>query len=187
MSRQRIEVAALIVGALLLGSASMAAETAGTEQAGWRHTKQTFHYYGFTAHYTCVGLEDKVRRILLLLGARKDAKVSATGCEYGPIRPSRSAWVHVEFDALAPGPAPSGAPAVPGQWAPVEVMANHPFEMQEGDCELIEQMRDVLTKSFAFKDLEYRTNCVPHQQTLGSYVIKGQVLREAPQPPAAAH
>lgn len=187
MSRPRIEVAALIVGALLLGSASMAAETAGTEQASWRHTKQTFSYFGFTAHYTCVGLEDKVRHILLLFGARKGAKVSATGCEHGPIRPSRTAWVHVEFDALAPGPVPSGAQSVTGQWAPIEIMANHPFEMQEGDCELIEHLRDVLTKGFAFKDLDYRTSCVPHQQTLGSYVVKGKVLREAPQPSAAAH
>ncbi len=186
MSRQGIGIAALLSGALLLGSAAMAAETAGTEQASWRHTKQTFSYYGFTAHYSCSGLEDKTRQILLLLGARKDAKVSATGCEHGPDRPSRSAWVHLEFDALAPGPVPNGAQAVTGQWTPIEISANRPFDMQEGDCELIEQLRHVLTKGFSFRDLDYRTTCVPRQVTLGSYVIKGQVLREAPQPSQAA-
>ena len=181
MSGQRIGLATLCVGALLLGPASMAAEGGvAAEQASWRHTKQTFTYFGFTSLYTCDGIEDKARQILLLLGARKDAKVRATGCTEGPNQPSRSVWVKVEFDALAPGVAAAGAETVTGVWTPVEITAHRPFDMQEGDCELIEHMRSALTQGFAFKDLDYRTNCVPHQVSLGSYSIKGQVLRAAP-------
>jgi hypothetical protein len=130
--------------------------------------------------YTCDGIEDKTRQILLLLGARKDAKVRATGCTEGPNQPSRSVWVKLEFDALAPGVAAAGAETVTGVWTPIEITAHRPFAMQEGDCELIEHMRNALTQGFAFKDLDYRTNCVPHQVSLGSYSIKGQVLRAAP-------
>jgi hypothetical protein len=196
MSGHRIGVAILLAGALL-GSAAMAAEeasgtTAGTggdagaaaatEQASWRHTKQTFTFFGFTSLYTCDGIEDKTRFILLLFGARKDAKVHATGCERGPSAPSHSAWVTVEFDALAPGPAPSGAETVTGQWTPIEFAAHRPFEMEEGDCELMDHMRYVLLQGFAFKNLDYKATCVPHTQTLGSWGVKGLVLR----PPAAS-
>ena len=185
MSGQRIGIAALFVGALLLGSASMAAEDgAAVEQASWRHTKQTFTYFGFTSLYTCDGIEDRVRHILLMFGARKDAKVSATGCTAGMLKPSRSIWVKVEFDALAPGAPASGAEAVTGKWMPIEVAPHRPLDMKEGDCELVEHLRGVLTQGFAFKDLTYETRCVPHQQTLGSYSIKGQVLR--PATPAAS-
>lgn len=185
MSGQRIGLATLVIGALLLGSASMAAEDgAAAEQANWHHTKQKFTYMGFTSLYTCDGIEDKVREILRMFGARKDAKVRATGCTEGPGKPSRSVWVEVEFDALVAGAAASGAETVTGRWMPIEVAAHRPFNMQEGDCELIEHMRGMLTQGFAFKDLEYETRCVPHQTTLGSYSIKGKVLR--PAPPAAS-
>jgi hypothetical protein len=184
MSRQRTELAILLAGALL-GSAAMAAEDgASTEQASWRHTKQTFHYYGFTSAYTCGGLEDKVRLILRLFGARKDAKAFATGCERESLHPSRSAWVTVEFDALAAGPVASGAEAVAGQWTPIQVEANRPFDMEEGDCEIMDHMRYVLLQGFAFKDLEYRATCMPHARILGSWRVRGQVLREAPAAPA---
>jgi hypothetical protein len=182
MPGRSIRLATLFVGALLLASASMAAEDgASAEQASWRHTKQTMTFFGFTSAYTCDGIEGKVREILLMFGARKDAKVSATGCSgtAGINAPSRSAWVRVEFDALAPGPGAGGAEAVEGQWAPIEVTAHRPFDMKEGDCEIVEHLRGVIMQGFAFKDLEYETRCVPHQQTIGSYSIKGKVLRPA--------
>jgi hypothetical protein len=180
MPRQRTGLAILLAGALL-GSAAMAAEDgASTEQASWRHTKQTFHYYGFTSAYTCGGLEDKVRFILRLFGARRDAKVFATGCERTSLHPSPSAWVTVEFDALEAGPVASGAETVAGQWTPIRVEANRPFDMGEGDCELMDHMRYVLLQGFAFKDLEYHATCVSHAQTLDSWGVRGQVLREAP-------
>jgi len=181
MSGQRIGIATLFIGALLAGTAATAAEpAAATEQASWRHTKATITYFGFTSRYTCDGIENKTRLILLLLGARKDAKVYANGCEEGIDRPSRSAWVRVEFDALASGPPAAGADAVAGQWKSIEIAPRRPFDMGDGDCELVEHLRDVVTKSFAFKDLDYHTTCVPHQASVASYGIKGQVLREAP-------
>jgi hypothetical protein len=181
MSGQRFGITTLFIGALLAASAAVAAESAaGTEQAGWRHSKATITYFGFTSRYTCYGIEDKTRQILLLLGARKDAKVRASGCEVGSNRPSRSAWVTVEFDALASGPPGAGAEAVAGHWKSIEIAPNRPFDMGAGDCELFEQLRDVVTKGFAFKDLDYHTSCVPHQTSIGSYSVKGQVLTAAP-------
>ena len=171
------------------GSALAAADAASSTQsapaplsAQWQHQSRTFNYQGFTSHYTCDGLEDKVRQILVYLGARKDAKVRATGCAYGPTSPSPYAWVSMEFDTLAAGAAPDvggAAPSTPvaARWQPVELSTNRPYFMGGGECELIEQLKPVLTASFVLEDLQYRTRCIPHSVSLGDYSVRGKVLQ----------
>lgn len=170
----------MLVASALLGTAAMGAEGgAAVEQANWHHTKVRINYFGFTSRYTCEGIEGKVHQILVLFGARKDAKVSAIGCERGPGHPSPSAWVDLEFDAPAAGPGATAAESFTARWTPIEIAPNRPFDMGAGDCELFEQMRDLLTKSFASRDLVYDTHCIPHQVSLGAFSIKGQVLKAA--------
>ena len=67
---------------LVLGTASLAATTTalGVEPGVWQHHQTTISYYGITTLYTCDGLEDKVRALLLYFGARADLKVHAFGC-----------------------------------------------------------------------------------------------------------
>ncbi|MCC7461587.1 MAG: hypothetical protein IT480_03890 [Gammaproteobacteria bacterium] len=180
MRGQRFALACLLAGAVLGSAVVAAADSPAVEQANWQHVKAKFNYFGFTSHYTCHGIEGKVGQILELFGARKDPKVVATGCERGPGHPSASAWVEVEFDAPAAGAGATPAETFAAHWAKLEVAPNRPFEMGAGDCELLEQMRDVLTKHFATKDLAYETHCVPHQTSLGAYSIKGQVLKASP-------
>ncbi|MDE2219433.1 MAG: hypothetical protein KGJ52_03555, partial [Gammaproteobacteria bacterium] len=71
-----------------LATVGAAAALEGTEPATapaqWHKQTLKFDYTGFTTLYTCDGLEGKVRQILLTFGARDDAKVHATGCNYGP-------------------------------------------------------------------------------------------------------
>ena len=180
MTGQRFGLAFLLAGAVL-GTAAMAADSgAAVEQANWHHVKAKFNYFGFTSHYTCDGIEGKVEQILELFGARKDPKVIATGCERGPGHPSPSAWVDVEFDAPAVGAGATPAETFAAHWARLEITPRRPFDMGAGDCELLEQMREVLTKNFAAKELAYETHCVPHQTSLGAFSIKGQVLKAAP-------
>ena len=161
-------------------SASAAANT-GT-MAQWRTQKLKFDYTGFTALYTCDGLEGKVKQILLTFGARKDVTVRATGCNYGSSQPSKFAWVTVEFSSLAPlsGPAPAGAAdAVKADWKKVELAPNRPTYMGAGECELVEQMRDLLQKGFALRNTAYRTQCVPHQISVADYSVTTEVLAPA--------
>jgi len=49
--------------------------------AVWREQHLDFFYMGRTSRYTCDGLRDKVRAMLLDLGARRDLKIAAIGCE----------------------------------------------------------------------------------------------------------
>jgi len=177
--------------ALAVGTASAANATAdaGASQAGsaatmaqWQTQKLKFDYSGFTALYTCDGLEGKVKQILQTFGARKDLTVRATGCNYGSSQPSKFAWVTVEFSALAPVSGPPPADAVKADWKKVELSPNRPSYMGAGECELVEQMRDLLQKGFALRNTAYRTQCVPHQVSVADYSVTTEVLA-----PAAAH
>src|SRR3984893_18631954 len=49
--------------------------------AVWREQHLDFFYMGRTSRYSCDGLRDKVRAMLLDLGARRDLKVMAVGCD----------------------------------------------------------------------------------------------------------
>jgi hypothetical protein len=148
--------------------------------SAWQHHKVMFSYFGFTSLYTCDGLEDQVRRILLHLGARKDVTVRASGCPGPDNTPSHSAWVDADFYTLVPAADASGAGAVNARWTPLEVTPRRPSFMGGGDCELIQEMKDLVTKNFSLRDVEYRTDCVPHEVTLDAFAVKGQALKAVP-------
>ena len=173
--------AALTLFGLSCGShvslAATPAATADVVSGEWQHRKLTFSYVGFTTAFTCDGLEDHVRQILLNIGARKDLKVTANGCP-GPFNtPSHSAFVNVDFYALVPAADASGTETVKAHWTPLELTPQRPNFMDGGDCELIQGMQDLITKNFTLRALEYRTNCFPKEVTLNGFSVKGQALR----------
>jgi hypothetical protein len=162
-------------------SVAAAAPTAdsGTTAAEWHPQQFTLNYNGFTTLYSCDGLEDKVRQILLTFGARKDLNVRATGCSEGSTRPSRFAWVHAEFNTLAPASDPAPAAAVKSTWVKVQLEPNRPTYMGAGECEVVEQMKDMLQKGFKLRNAIYRTSCVPHQVSMADYSVTAEVLKAA--------
>jgi hypothetical protein len=169
------------------GAAVQTADTPAADiiTGAWQHHHASFNYIGFTSLYTCDGLEGQVRQILLHLGARHDTKVTARGCP-GPYNtPSHIASVVADFYTLAPATDVAEAGTVQARWAPVEVTPQRPFFMSDGDCELIQEMKDLITQNFSLRDVEYRTSCVPHRQTLVGFTVKGESLRALP-PTASA-
>ena len=177
----------LLSGATARSSAApeSAASPAGDVVSGaWQHHQVKFTYIGFTAFFTCSGLEDHVRQILVHLGARKDAKVTATGCP-GPIdTPSGSAWVDADFYSLAPADNPAGPDAVKAHWTTLQVSPRRPQFMGGGDCELMQGMKDLITKNFTLRNVEYNTSCFPHEVSIAGFELKGQALRAVPEPSA---
>jgi hypothetical protein len=162
-----------------------AVETADTASANivdgaWQHHKVTFNYFGFTTLYTCDALEDDVRQILLHIGARKDAKVTASGCP-GPVGvPTHSAWVAADFYTLAPVAAANGSDTVKARWTSLEVSPRRPNFLGEGSCELIQEMKDLIIQNFSLRDVDYRTSCFPHELTLDGFAVKGEALTALP-------
>jgi hypothetical protein len=184
--RISILVAALFVLAGTWGTGSAADSAPGSPVVTgvWQHHHVNFSYYGITALYSCDGLENNIRSLLLHLGARKDAKVSARGCPNGPSVPGHNAIIDVDFYTLSPSPESSDA--VQAQWTPVLVSPTHPYFMGNGDCELIDQMKDLISKNFSLRDLDYRTDCVAHEVNLDAFSIKTQALKALPAPAAGA-
>ena len=183
MSPRTALICAALLAALpaLATSATTAGATPGAPVAAqWQKHEAKFDYHGFTSYYTCDGLEDKVRQILLHFGARKGAKVRATGCPYGGDKPSPTAWVTVEFESLGEAGKDAGAGTVAASWQTVELRPRQPSSMGDGECEIVEQLKPIIKAGFALQDLDYRASCIPHQITLGDYGVSGKVLKPNP-------
>src|ERR1700726_5297681 len=101
-------VAAGAVAVLLAATGWAAADEAGaaaahSESAVWTPKELTFVYQGFTTRYSCDGLRDKVRSVLLDLGAqKKDLKVMELGCSSPSGRPDPFPGVRVKLKVLQP-------------------------------------------------------------------------------------
>ncbi len=147
--------------------AALAATTAAAAEPGvWQKHEYSFAYMGFTSTYSCDGLADKLRLLLLAAGARPDAKVRAGACASGFGRPDRLARADLTFYTLAPADqaaAPADGSPTPGHWAPVEFSDHRPRELGTGDCELVEQFKTSVLPLFATRAVDNHTTCVPHQ------------------------
>ena len=169
--------------ALLVAQAAPSPSTATANSAvesipsAWQHHKIEFDYFGVTTLYSCDGLEVQVSRILQFFGARKDLKVQARGCIRGPNAPNPAILVFTDFYTLAPLATASSADAVQAQWSPLDMSAHRPSFMSEGDCELVEDMKPLISEHFSPRGLDYRTNCTPREINIASYAVKGEFLR----------
>jgi len=178
--RPALAAGLMLSGALLAAPVMAAVSDPAATPAQWHSQKVEFTYTGFTTYYTCDGLEGKVRYILLAFGARKDAKVQAVGCDRGFNRPSRFAWVRAEFSTLTPAAEVPAGDTVQGVWTKVQLAPNKPTDMGWGECELVEQMWPTLQKSFALRNTDYRSSCVPKQLSIGAYNVRTEVLQLRP-------
>ena len=185
--RSLLSCAIALAGACSWTWASVAAAAPAADQqpvaSTWQHHEATFHYFGIIASYSCAGIEDHVRSLLLYFGARADLKVKANGCPH-EIAPGRVASLDADFYTLAPA-ADAGAPdTVEAHWTALNVNPWRPIIMSDGDCELMAQMKELFVKNFSLRALSYRTDCVP--QEINGFSIKAQVLKALPPPATAA-
>jgi len=165
----------------------------GGETAVWTPKELRFTYMGFTSHYSCDGLRDKISSTLLKFGARKDLVVNEISCGAGMGRPSPFPAVSIKMNVLTPAPektdpnAAAATPTVTTHWKLVDLAASRDPLDVAGDCELIEQIKQRILPLFTARDVEYKSSCVPNQLQLGSTQLKAQFLvADAPAPKAAA-
>lgn len=156
-----------LCGAGLAAPATLAADAAPAAEPGvWQKHEYSFEFMGFTSTYSCDGLADQLQRLLLLAGARSDAKAQPGACAAGFGRPDRFARATLVFYTLAPAAGGASGEAGVGRWRPVALAIHSPFELQAGDCELVEQFRDnVLRKMFSIRNVADNTRCIPHQES----------------------
>lgn len=177
----------LALAALPVASATNDGPAGGPVVAGiWEHRHASFHYDGITSLYSCAGLESNVRALLKHMGARQDLTVRAYGCPGGYNAPGRTAIVDVDFYSLAPSADADAAKSVQARWTPLTVSANHPNFLGHGDCELMHEMKDILSKNFSLRDLNYRTDCMPYEVNINDFSIKAEILKPLPAAVASA-
>lgn len=164
-----VAAAALMSNAALADNAAPASSTAaGPPAAGtWQSHKYSFQYMGFTSTYSCDGLADKLKTLLLASGARADVKSQPGACASGFGRPDKFARADLTFYTLAPLDAAAAAEGKPakGRWRSVVLSNRSPRELQIGDCELIEQFKTQVLPMFTTRNLVSNTSCVPHQES----------------------
>jgi hypothetical protein len=174
---------ALLSGPICLAADQQPApESASARSAGhWVEHKYRFHAMTFTSTYSCNGLMDKLRRVLRTSGARVQNLMPLCSNGYG--RPDRLAQVDIQFSTLQPGAESSteGAAAAgsAGTWKRVQLAPQHPYDLQSGDCELIDQFRSALLPMFAVRDIKNNLRCIPNQDS-GPFSLTFEVFAPAP-------
>jgi hypothetical protein len=180
-------LAAVAVGA---PSDDAAAEGASVS-AKWVPRKLHYVYQGFTAHYSCDGLQEQVKQILQKLGA-SDLNVRRSGCTRLE-GPEPFPGVNATFSVLEPATVAAKGAAnsqeVAARWETVTLDASTPTRDNAGGCELIEQVKKEFLPLFATRNLQFSSDCFPHTASLVGAHLSVEVLRpvKPPPPPSAAH
>jgi hypothetical protein len=179
--RLRTACAALLL-ATATGLVSAADALAATGSGVWQKHDINFRYVGFTSIFSCEGLADQLKLLLVSAGARPDARATPGACANGAGQPDRMASARLVYYTLLPAPeSAASADAVPGQWRRVALSVDHPRELKEGDCELMEQFRDeIVRKTFTTRNLAARISCVPHQVAGTRFSLEFEALGAAP-------
>jgi hypothetical protein len=179
MRTQRGWLLMIAATGLLTGPLAMAdvpARAAETERALWTQKELVFRYTGFSTKYTCDGLTDKMRRLLIMLGARaSDLEVTSFACLQGRAAAS-TPGVRVRMHVLEPAAATGSDPAVPARWKPVDLLAHRDPLDAAGDCELIGQLRQKVIPLFAVRNLDYAATCSHGNPSPGGTRLKAEVL-----------
>jgi hypothetical protein len=147
--------------------------------AVWTPKQLRFVYQGFTTKYSCDGLRDKVKAILLKLGARKDLQVTPTPCSASLGTPTHFPGVTIRMNVLETASGKeydAAAPPVPAHWKMVDLTRSRDPIDAAGDCELIEQIKARILPLFTTRDVSYSSTCIPYQLTVGGTQLKAEVL-----------
>jgi hypothetical protein len=153
------------------GAAESAAAPGDAQAAVWAPQELHFVFMGFTTHYSCDGLRDKVQRVLGELGARDGFKVDFAGCSAPFGKPDPFPGVRIRMQTLQPaGANEKNAELVGAHWRRVDLHLDKDPVWEASDCELLEQIKQKILPLFAARNVDFASNCVPHQAYLGTHL-----------------
>jgi hypothetical protein len=175
MSSGKRTVAAGIAALAALGAAWAAPSGDASGQAAvWSARDFTFQYQGFTTKYSCDGLRDKMRSLLIKLGARDDLQVTPYGCTR-LTGPDVLTGIQVKMSVLQPA-APGTVRSVSASWRRVDLLAPRAPLDAAADCELIAQIQQKVLPLFTTRNVDYRADCRRGQVVIGSTRALADVL-----------
>lgn len=178
-----------IAGICMICVVSEGADTGSPVPAVWKEQHVEFFYMGRTSRYSCDGLRDKMRAMLLDMGVRRDLRMTVSGCDETGVRLRlRSAGPSLSIVFSSPAlPDAAAKPLRPGDLAAVDArfvaftIADDAFRnMGIGDCELVEEFAHQILPKLATRNVQQDVTCVPYQQSGSRYWVRGEVLRALP-------
>jgi hypothetical protein len=144
-------------------------DAGGPVAAVWKEQHIQFAYAGRTSHYSCDGMREKIRSLLLELGARRDLRITAVGCE----PPSLSLQLVFSTPAMQ-----RGEPMALDAYFESFTLTNDPFRnFGIADCELVQEFTRQVLPKFATRAVKQDISCVPYQASGSRYVVRGEILR----------
>jgi len=183
VNSQSLRRALAAAGLLLMACAAWGTEPAVSGDAVtalWAPRQLHFVFLGFTAHYSCDGLQDKIRHVLTELGAERGFEVSFAGCSAPLGSPDPFPGVNIKMNVLQPAdPKDTGAQLVPAHWHRVDLHLEKDPVWEAGDCELLEQVRQKILPLFSTRNVDFASNCVPHQIALGTRLSTDLLVPDA--------
>jgi hypothetical protein len=192
------------VGIVLLAGAmpfiASAAPDTNVAQATWKPQEIRYTYSGFTTAYSCDAAETKLEAILRALGAHPNTRVRATGCNL--TRPSKDFFITVTTATAVPVDTAAKpvepvdgnvlkqlrlersalSQTFPAQWKTVNLSSDRRLNLQPGDCELLEGLRDHVLPKLSLEIVEDRVNCTPHQLSIQTPTLAVAALVPAQSP-----
>ncbi len=169
---------ALAAGLALAGTA-LAADSA-VEPGSWQPHKLTFNYIGISPTYSCEGLQQNLSYLLSRAGVRLDGPVVPESCPRGFGQPSSLVSARLRFSNLKPvgdGDSNAGGATVPGTWRQVTIQPQtSDFTLHGGDCELVQEFKDVVLPLLAVRNVKSNLFCIPHQTNGFQFSLSFQVF-----------
>ena len=173
----------ILVFALIGGSGPLhAADSDAPVEAVWHKQSVNFQYHGFSTYYTCSGLREKLRRILINIGARETLQLHGYSCsdqgsarfritfESPVVATAQNVQALTTYSAeelLAARtrgeylPTAQDLPRFPALWKTVSFSRDRRLALTPGDCELVEQIRRAILPRLAVEVIHDRLNCSP--------------------------
>jgi hypothetical protein len=176
---------ALVAMSICAGaSQAPAGAHAGDVAAVWVSKDVDFRYVGFTTKYSCEGLQERVRGILLQLGARDDLKVVPYACER-VAGAETTPGVRIRMHVLQPAQTTSEQ-TVAAHWQSVDALADRDPVKASLDCELIAQLHGKVLPLFTTRQVDYSAQCSANQPLTGGTRLKADLLVADAAPRTAA-
>ncbi len=179
-------LAAVLFGSVVALSAiaepaPQTAESAGAAQ--WKVDEFNFPYSGFTARYSCQGLRDTLRRVLLTLGARKeDLKVGYLSCGADSTRAQPYVSLKIHMARLVPATDAAPQEALQAHWHAIDLTRE--ARLESGDCELQQQIESLLLKHFTTRNGDAHLSCPSHNLPTSAQAQRLEVLQQTLSSPA---
>ena len=153
--------------------------------AVWRERHVEFSYRGRTSRYSCNGLREKVRALLLDLGVRRDLTIVPLGCRDYDREPSGAVEPKLEIAFSSPAlraaaatqPQEGDRDAIDARFEPFSIETDALRNMGIGDCELVQEFARQLLPKLAARKVKQDVHCVPDQPGGSRFLVRGEILK----------